>query len=187
MRKITFLMHVSLDGFVAGPNGEMNWIYVDEPMFDFVGTLTDAADAALYGRKTYEMMDAYWPEAGRQPAASKHDIEHSAWYNNVDKYVLSETLQSDPAKKLHIVSGNVAGQLNALKSEEGRGILMLGSPTAWRTVLNHALADEMWLFVNPVILGEGIRLFDEVKDKHFPVFVESRQFGPVTALHYRKP
>ena len=81
-------MHTSLDGFVAGLKGEMNWINVNEEMFDFVATMTDKSDAALYGRVTYEMMENYWPTAGERPNASKHDKEHSAWYNKVSKIVL---------------------------------------------------------------------------------------------------
>ncbi len=85
-------MHTSLDGFVAGLHGEMDWINIDEVMFDFVATMTDKADTALYGRVTYEMMQGYWPKAGEQPNASKHDKEHSAWYNKVSKVVLSKTI-----------------------------------------------------------------------------------------------
>ena len=85
MRNLIFFMHTSLDGFVAGINGEMNWINVDEVLFDFVATMTAQADTALYGRVTYEMMQSYWPKAGEQPDASKHDKEHSAWYNTVSK------------------------------------------------------------------------------------------------------
>ncbi len=61
MRKLVSFMHVSLDGFVAGPNGEMDWIKVDEEIFDYAGYRTNSADTALYGRVTYDMMDAYWP------------------------------------------------------------------------------------------------------------------------------
>ena len=93
MRNLIFFMHTSLDGFVAGLNGEMDWINLDEAMFDFVATMTDQADTALYGRVTYEMMQSYWPTAGEQPNASKHDKEHSNWYNNVSKVVLSKTMQ----------------------------------------------------------------------------------------------
>ncbi len=92
MRKLIFFMHTSLDGFVAGLKGEMNWIKIDEEIFDFVATMTDNADTALYGRVTYEMMQNYWPNAGKQPDASKHDKEHSAWYNKVSKVVLSKTI-----------------------------------------------------------------------------------------------
>ena len=83
MRKLIFFMHTSLDGFVAGLNGEMDWIKVDDAIFDFVGTMTDQADTALYGRVTYQMMESYWPTAGEKSNASKHDIEHSIWYNKV--------------------------------------------------------------------------------------------------------
>jgi dihydrofolate reductase len=92
MRKLIFSMHTLLDGFVAGPNGAMRWINVNDEIFDFVGAITDKADAALYGRVTYEMMQGYWPTAGDDPNASKHDKEHSAWYNKVSKIVLSRTM-----------------------------------------------------------------------------------------------
>jgi dihydrofolate reductase len=74
MRKVILFMHTTLDGFVAGPNGEMDWINVDDEMFDFAGKQTNQADTALYGRVTFEMMNGYWPTAGEQPNASKHDI-----------------------------------------------------------------------------------------------------------------
>jgi dihydrofolate reductase len=67
-------MHVSLDGFVAGPNGEMDWIKVDNELFEYAGERTRQADTALYGRKTWEMMEAYWPTAADKPNPSKHDI-----------------------------------------------------------------------------------------------------------------
>lgn len=93
MRKIISFMHVSLDGFVAGPNGELNWIKRDEELFDYVGKRIQETNTALYGRVTYEMMEAYWPTAGDEPEASKHDIEHSKWYNNVHKLVLSKIMK----------------------------------------------------------------------------------------------
>ena len=94
MRNLIFFMHTSLDGFVAGVNGEMDWIKFDDDLFDFVATMTDQADTALYGRVTYEMMQSYWPKAGEQPNATKHDKEHSDWYNQVSKVVLSNIWQS---------------------------------------------------------------------------------------------
>lgn len=85
MANITASLHISLDGFVAGPGGEMDWINFDDEMFDFAGSLTGNAGAALYGRKTFDMMDAYWPAAGNQLNATKHDKEHSAWYKQCTK------------------------------------------------------------------------------------------------------
>ena len=67
MRKLVLFIHTSLDGFVAGPNGEMDWINVDEEIFDYAGQRTDEADTALYGRVTYQMMESYWPTAAQLP------------------------------------------------------------------------------------------------------------------------
>lgn len=72
MRKIISFMHIALDGFVAGPNGEMNWIKVDDEIFDHVGERVSKSDTALYGRATFDMMEGYWPTAGDAPDASKH-------------------------------------------------------------------------------------------------------------------
>src|SRR5436853_7158414 len=82
MRRLVLFMHTSVDGFVAGLNGEMDWINVDDDMFEYAGKQTDLADTALYGRITYQMMESYWPTAADQPNATKHDIQHSRWYNS---------------------------------------------------------------------------------------------------------
>ncbi len=95
MRKIISFMHVSLDGFVAGPNGELDWVKIDQEIFDYVGKRISEGDTALYGRVTYQMMENYWPTAGDKPKATKHDIEHSKWYNKVYKVVLSKTMNPD--------------------------------------------------------------------------------------------
>jgi dihydrofolate reductase len=186
MRHLIFFMHTSLDGFVAGPNGEMNWIRVDDEIFDFVGTMTAQADTALYGRVTYEMMQGYWPEAGNRPDASKHDKEHSAWYNSVSKVVLSRTMQNSGLQDTQVISDQLSVNINQLKQKEGKNILIFGSPGASQSLLNEGLVDEFWLFVNPVILGKGMPLFKDVGTTSLRL-VESKTFAcGVIALHYEK-
>src|SRR6267142_3573553 len=119
MRKLVLFMHTSLDGFVAGPNGEMDWIKVDDEMFDYVGKRTNEGDAALYGRVTYQMMEGYWPTAGDQPNATKHDVEHSRWYNKVTKIVLSRTMRGANSPNTKIISENVANEIARLKQAPG--------------------------------------------------------------------
>ncbi|MFM7858551.1 MAG: dihydrofolate reductase family protein, partial [Flammeovirgaceae bacterium] len=92
MRKLSLFMHTSLDGFVAGPNGEIDWIKVDAEIADFVANRLQHCDTAVYGRITFDMMEAYWPMAADQPHATQHDIEHSAWYAKIQKVVLSKSL-----------------------------------------------------------------------------------------------
>ncbi|MDP4285734.1 MAG: dihydrofolate reductase family protein [Bacteroidota bacterium] len=187
MRKLIFFMHTSLDGFVAGLNGEMDWINVDNEIFDFVATMTDKADTALYGRVTYEMMQSYWPKAGERPNASKHDKEHSAWYNKVSKVVLSKTISEKGLENTTVISDQLADNINKIKKQDGKNILIFGSPGASQSLLNQGLIDEFWLFVNPIILGKGMPLFKDMTGTTKLKLIESKTFAcGVIALHYGK-
>jgi len=187
MRNLIFFMHTSLDGFVAGPNGEMDWIKVDDSMFDFVATMTAQADTALYGRVTYEMMQSYWPNAGEQPNASKHDKEHSAWYNKVSKVVLSRTIHETGLHNTKVIGDQLSENINKIKQQDGKNILIFGSPRASQSLLNEGLIDEFWLFVNPIILGKGMPLFKDITGTTKLKLVESKTFASgVIALHYKK-
>ncbi len=187
MRNLIFFMHTSLDGFVAGPSGEMNWITATDEIFDFVATMTDKVDTALYGRVTYEMMESYWPEAGKKPNASKHDIEHSAWYGKVPKVVLSKTMSEEGLENTTVISGGLAARINNIKEQPGKNILIFGSPGASHSLLREGLIDEFWLFVNPVLLGEGIPLFKGVQELTKLKLLETKIFSSgVIALHYEK-
>lgn len=185
MRSLIFFMHTSLDGFVARLNGEMDWINLDDEIFDFVATMTDKADTALYGRVTYEMMQSYWPTAGEHPNASKHDKEHSVWYKKVSKVVLSKTISEEGLDNTTVISDQLADNIHKIKKQDGKNILIFGSPTASHSLLSHGLIDEFWLFVNPVILGQGIPLFKAVVETTKLKLIETKTFScGVIALHY---
>jgi len=185
MRKIISFMHISLDGFVAGPNGEMDWIKFDEELFDHVGKRIGEGDTALYGRVTYQMMENYWPTAGDNPEATKHDIEHSRWYNNVQKIVLSKTLKDIDFTNTKIINGELSEIINEIKHQTGNDILLFGSPTATHSLIQLNLIDGYWLFVNPIILGKGIPLFIDIKDKIKLNLLTTRQFScGVVELNY---
>lgn len=187
MRSLVYFMHSSLDGFVAGTNGEMNWITVDDEIFEFVSTITNRADAALYGRVTYQMMEAYWPTAGEKPNASKHDKEHAVWYKNVSKIVLSKTINETGLINTMVISDNIPEKINNLKQQPGKNILIFGSPRASHSLLNLGLVDEYWIFVNPILLGQGIPLFKNVTGIVKLKLLESKTFtSGVVALHYGK-
>jgi len=180
MRKIISFMHISLDGFVAGPNGELDWVKIDEELFDFVGKRVKETDTALYGRVTYQMMENYWPTAADKPTATRHDIEHSKWYSKVHKIVLSKTMkEADPISlgltNTEIISDNLLNSINEIKQSRpasgGSGnedILLFGSPTATHSLIQQNLIDGYWLFVNPIILGRGIPLFTDSNPDSYP-------------------
>lgn len=166
MGKIISFMHISLDGFVAGSNGEMDWIKINDEIFDFVGKRISTGNTALYGRKTYEMMEGYWPTAADKPNASKHDKEHSKWYSKVHKVVLSQSLKNAKLANTTIISERLSEEINAVKQQTPNDILLFGSPTATHALIQQNLIDGYWLFVNPVILGKGIPLFKDGSRKN---------------------
>jgi dihydrofolate reductase len=185
MRKIISFMHLSLDGFVAGPNGEMDWIKVDEEIFDHVGQRISEGDTAMYGRVTYQMMENYWPTAADKPTATKHDIEHSKWYGKVHKVVLSKTMKGVDLPNTTIISDNLSKRINEIKHQAGEDILLFGSPTATHSLIQLNLIDGYWLFVNPIILGRGIPLFADIKVKIKLKLLTTRQYTcGVTELNY---
>ncbi|MCB0726496.1 MAG: dihydrofolate reductase family protein [Ignavibacteriae bacterium] len=165
MRKLVLFVHVSLDGFVAGPKGEMNWIHIDDEIFDYVGKRIEKTDAALYGRITYQMMEDYWPTAADKPDASKHDIEHSKWYSQAGKIILSKTIQENDKPNTKVISNDLKTEINSIKQSEGSEILIFGSPSAAHSLMELDLIDGYWLFVNPVLIGKGIPLFKNIGTK----------------------
>ncbi len=180
-------MHISLDGFVAGPDGEMDWIKVDSEMFDLAGKQTDRSDTALYGRVTYEMMESYWPTAAEQPQATLHDIKHSHWYNTVHKVVVSKSWEGRKLKNATIISDNLKEEINKLKQAEGREIIMFGSPGTVHSLMRSDLVDEFWLFINPILIGHGIPLFKNISQREQLALISSRVFSSgVVCLHYER-
>jgi dihydrofolate reductase len=103
------------------------------------------------------------------------------------KIVLSRSLKSDPSKNLIAISDNLAGEVNKLKQQPGKNIIIFGSATAVRSLLKENLVDEFWLFVNPVVMGAGLSFFDGVKNRLVLKLISSRAFASgVVCLHYEK-
>ena len=185
MRKLVSFMHISLDGFTTNSKGQMDWIMADEEMFEIAGQQTLKSDIALYGRGTYEIMEAYWPTAADQPNATKHDIEHSAWYKSVQKIVVSKTLKSSEIKNAKLFSENLQDEIRKLKNEKGKEIVLFGSPTLTRSLMDENLIDEYWLFINPILLGQGNPLFKNLSHEIKLRLLMSKTFASgVICLHY---
>ena len=178
-------MHVSLDGFVAGPNGEMNWIKLGDEMWDYVENITSDSDTAIFGANTFKMMESYWPTAAEKPEATAHDITHAKWVNAAQKIVFSDTITNSDWKETEFLKGNPLEEMRRRKSQPGKNMLMIGSPTTAQEFMRLGLIDEYRLNVNPIILGKGKKLFPE---NEFPInltLIESKSFTTgVQAIHY---
>jgi dihydrofolate reductase len=187
MRKLVLFMHASLDGFTARPGGAIDWIPLDQEMFDLSKQQTEASDLALYGRVTYELMQAYWPTAADKPNATKHDIEHSSWYNQVDKVILSKSMRGQIIPKTTIIHDNALVRVTELKQQEGKNIIMFGSPGVAHFFMRHDLIDEFWLFIDPIMLGKGSPLFDGTQPETRLKLENSETFkSGVVCLHYER-
>jgi dihydrofolate reductase len=188
MRKIVSFVHVSLDGFVAstapGPAG-LGWISLSTDLFEYVEQRIQQTDTALYGRTTFQMMESYWPTAAEQPDASPHDHAHSRWYKTARKIVLSKTLSEKDHPNTQVISGNLGDEIGKIKQGEGSEILVFGSPSATHALMAENLIDAYWLFVNPVLLGQGIPLFKNIEDRTALALEKSHVFpSGVVCLHY---
>ncbi len=187
MRKLVSFMHISLDGFVGGLNGELDWITHGGEIFDYAQDRTSQSDTALYGRATYQIMQDYWPTAADAPDASKHDIEHAKWYAKVKKVILSRTWQGREIPNTTIISNSLAENINAVKNQEGKEIVIFGSPGATHSLMLQDLIDEYWFFVNPIILGKGITLFRGNEERINLRLIKTRAFSSgVVCLHYER-
>jgi dihydrofolate reductase len=130
-------------------------------------------------------MENYWPNAGNKPKDSKHDIEHSEWYYTASKVVLSKTMQGAALTNTKIISDNLSNEINEIKQQAGSEILVFGSPTATHSLIQQNLIDGYSLFVNPIILGQGIPLFTGNKEKTKLKLMSTHQFASgVTELNY---
>jgi dihydrofolate reductase len=185
MRNIISLAHLSLDGFMAGPGGDMHFIVFNDELADHTYPLFGQVDLAVYGRVTYEMMEGYWPTAGDAPDADAHAKSHARWYAGVRKIVASRTLTASNKPNVRVVGDDIVGALRAEKQKAGGDIMIFASPTLTRALAAADLVDEWRLTLQPVILGDGLPLFGKRENRTPLELRSSKTFGTgVIAVHY---
>ncbi|MBC8098263.1 MAG: dihydrofolate reductase family protein [Armatimonadetes bacterium] len=178
-------MHVTLDGLVAGPKGEMDWITYNEEIAADGYSLHATTDAAIYGRVTYEMMAAYWPTVLSKPDSDPIDRRHAVWLETASKVVATRSPLNVEWTGTVVIGADIAADMAVLKAQPGKDMWLLGSPTLAQTFMRLDLIDEYHLNVNPVILGRGKPLFSDLEMPRRLSLVESKSFkGGVIGLRY---
>jgi dihydrofolate reductase len=186
MRKIILMMSVSLDGYMEGPHREIDWHLVDDELHQHFNDVLKEMGAFLDGRVTYELMADYWPTADRDPEAPAPVAEFARIWRNMPKVVFSRTLQH-AGWHTTIVRDVVVDDILALKAQDG-GDLALGGADLAAEFLRHDLIDEFRIYVHPVLVGRGKRLFPEHDALTSLRLIDSRRFGNgVVLLHYARP
>lgn len=188
MRKVVSLMHMSLDGYVEGPNREMNWIKIEEPVFEFVDRFISQVGTALYGPNTFAMMEAYWPSVLSDETETGHTLRHARWYADAEKIVFSRSRTDlNGTNRTRLISGaNLTDELTALKQSEGRDIMIFGSPGLTHSCLEAGLVDEIVMTLNPVLLGAGTPMFPAGMNRTGLHLLEAVPFAAGSVgFHYR--
>ena len=185
MSKVIYSMSVSLDGFIAGPGGEIDWGEPDEELHRFHNARTRDLGAHLCGRRLYEVM-TYWETAEESPSAAEHEIEFARIWKALPKVVFSRTLQSVQGN-WRLVREGVVEEVARLKQQAG-GDLGVGGAGLASTLIEANLVDEYQLSVCPVVLGRGTPYFPSLQERIGLELIETRTFGSrVVYVRYRRP
>lgn len=162
MRRIVASVNMSLDGFVAGPDGELDWHlnYWTAGMAERLCLQLSHADTILLGRDTYAAMAAYWPRINNNLCYPREDLAFAGMMNDYEKVVVSKTLKKLMWRNSITLRGNLHDRLWELKSRPGLDIIVFGSITLLRFLLENELVEELLVWLHPVVLGKGMALFN---------------------------
>jgi dihydrofolate reductase len=186
MRKIVFMMSVSLDGYFEGPDHDLGWQQISEELHQHFNDWLATSGAFLDGRVTYELMASHWPTADQDPAASAPTIEFARIWRDMPKIVFSRTLEQ-AGWNTTIVREVVPEQIAELKARPG-GDLVIGGSVLASAFWAHDLIDELRLYVQPVLLGRGRLLFQPSDSRLSFRLAEVRPFANgVVLLRYERP
>lgn len=191
MRKLKLQIQITLDGFIAGPIGEMDWMVWnwDEELKQYVTDITEPVDCIVLGRKLAEGFIPHWAKV----AANTDDSENVAGrkYTNTKKIVFSKTLNKSDAiiktwNNTYLAKGDLVEEINQLKAQKGKDIIAYGGANFVSQLVKYGLIDEFHLFVNPVAIGKGMTIFSELESMQNLILLESTKFNcGIVVLKYK--
>jgi len=159
MRKLKLQMQITVDGFVAGPQGQLDWMTfaIDERLIAFINHLTDTSDMILLGRQMTPGFVKYWEHVITQPASPEYTFGQKMV--GLPKIAFSRTVSRIEGKNVRVENSPMVDAVRNLKNEAGKDIIVYGGATFVSSLIENELIDEFNLFVNPVAIGNGLRIF----------------------------
>ncbi|HZE77723.1 MAG TPA: dihydrofolate reductase family protein [Nitrososphaeraceae archaeon] len=185
MRRLKLQVQMSVDGYIAGLNGEMDWLVWnwDDKLKDYVNELTESVDTILLGRKMTEGFISYWTDVMSKPddpwyAFAKKMIE-------TPKFVFTKTLNKSEWINTDIATGDLEYEINKLKSQNGKDIIVYGGASFDSSLIKAGLIDEFYLFINPAAIGSGMTIFKDISKIQRFTMIKSISFDSgIIMLHY---
>jgi dihydrofolate reductase len=155
MRKLKLQMQLSMDGFVAGPEGQMDWMVSnwDDDLKAYVKQITEPVDCIILGRKLAQGFIPYW--------AANPDAEGASIFNNTRKVIFTHTLDKPEWNNTILAKGDVADEIAKLKTQQGGDIIVYGGASFVSSLIEKRLIDELHLFINPAAIGKGMPIFNQ--------------------------
>jgi dihydrofolate reductase len=182
MRKIVIFENVTLDGFMAGPHGELDWAVRDDEVTQFSKEGHDSIDTFLFGRVTYDMMASFWPT----PIGKSANPVFAEFLNDTPKIVFSTTLKKADWQNTEVVQELTKAEILKLKQLPGKNMMIFGSGTLVEQLTKLGLIDEYQLMVNPIVLGKGKPLFKDTTDRMNLTLVKTKTFkSGIVLLQYQ--
>ena len=187
MRKLKLQVQISIDGFVAGPNGEMDWMVWDwdDSIKKYVSDLTATVDCIVMGRNLALGFIPYWENV----ASNSDDPQYpfGKIMTDTPKVVFTKTLDKSPWINTEIAKGELTDEINKLKNNAGKEIIVYGGATFVSSLIKAGLIDELHLFVNPTAIGKGMSIFNALEQKQNFKLIESIGFDcGINVIAYQK-
>ncbi len=185
MRKLKLQVQMTVDGYIAGPNGEMdfmvwNW---DDKLKQYTQAITEPVDCIILGRKLAEGFIPHWAGV----AANPDDPEFTAGkkFTDTPKVVFTKTLDKSEWANTVLAKGDLVDEITQLKKQDGQDIIAYGGATFVSALIKHGLIDEFHLFINPAAIGNGMAIFKELDRQQNLTLVKSRSFDcGIVVLNY---
>jgi dihydrofolate reductase len=185
MRKLKLQVQMSVDGYIGGPNGEMDWMTWnwDDKIMAYVNELTDSVDTILLGRKMTDGFIGHWSNAMKDTSNAEYPFAKKMMEK--PKFVFSKTLDKSNWENTTLVKGDLVEEVNKLKKQNGKDIIVYGGASFDSSLIKAGLIDEFHLFVNPAIIGNGLSIFKEISAKKSLKLVKAIPFEcSIVLLNY---
>jgi dihydrofolate reductase len=180
MRKLKLQVQMTVDGYIAGPNGEMDWMVFnwDNELKKYVTEISESFDCIILGRKLAQGFIPHWASNPEQEGADK--------FNSTKKFVFTKTIDKSEWDNTILAKGDLVDEITKLKKQDGKDIIVYGGSTFVSALIKKGLVDEFHLFINPTAIGSGLTIFNELDSRQNLTLIKSISFDcGIVVLNYK--